>query len=80
MVSTKAQADNLLRKRQQSTVKGIENVKELVKEKEKLKEIEEPVNRSFVSFMYLVILFWEAGAALIAILLYGVFFLYINFG
>lgn len=75
MVSTKAQADNLLRKRQQSTVKGIENVKELVKEKEKLKEIEEPVNRSFVSFMYLVILFWEAGAALIAILLYGVFFI-----
>lgn len=65
-----------MRKRQQSTVKGIENVKELVKEKEKLKEIEEPVNRSFVSFMYLVFMFWEAGRSFFAILLYGVFFRY----
>lgn len=56
MVSTKAQADNLMRKRLQSAVKGIESVKEkeVVKENEKIKEIEEPVNRSFVSFMY----FW----------------------
>lgn len=67
-----------MRKRQQSAVKGIEHVKELVKEKEneKFKEIQEPVNRSFVSFMYLVILFWEAGAALLQFSSL-VFFLYI---
>lgn len=57
-----------MRKRQQSAVKGIENVKEkeLVKENEKIKEIEEPVNRSFVSFMYFgIFVIWKAGAALL---------------
>lgn len=68
-----------MRKRQrQSTVKGIEHVKELVKEKEK--EIE-AVNRSFVSFMYIwYFLFWKAGAALLQFSSLVFFFIYKLFG
>lgn len=81
MVSTKAQADNLMRKRQQSTVKGIEHVKELVKEKEneKLKEIQEPVNRSFVSFMYIWYFCFGKLAQLCCNSPLWCFFIYINF-
>lgn len=78
----------LTRKRPQSAVKGIEIVKELIKEKEKKKELEKeklieepvkpPVNKSFVSFLYLVFLFWEAGAAFFLQSSSMVFFFYIE--